>query len=166
VGKYYGVYKIPKETSKEGLGKKADTYIKLITDLLNKGQLEENEVNSLENLKERLINLNGEREENYDKLIDDLNAAMAKEKFSLTAVGDSFEIALGVISEVLKGKALKEIDGLTKGIWTGEERSSVRIDSSKFQEGLLDEMRKSLDKAGHPRALPKVKNGEITFKAT
>lgn len=169
IGQYYGVYKIPKETTREGLGNKANTYINLITNIMNKGELKKGEIDTLQSLIDRLKKLmseKGGKEVDHEKLIDDLNAIMAKEKFSLAAVGDSFEIALGVISEALKGRELKEINGLTEGLWTGHETSSVRINASKFQEDVLKEMRESLNNAGHPRALPKVKNGEITFKAT
>jgi hypothetical protein len=48
-----------------------------------------------------------------------LNTIIAEEKFSLSAVGDGFEIALGVISEVLNGKVVDTIGKLTKEVWTG-----------------------------------------------
>jgi hypothetical protein len=63
LGQYYGVYKIPKETTKEGLAKNADTYIKLITNVLNKNTgLNSSDLRSLSSLKERLEKLkNGEK---------------------------------------------------------------------------------------------------------
>lgn len=165
LGQYYGVYKIPKETTKEGLAKNADTYIKLITNIMNKNTgLNSSDLQSLSKVKDRLEKLKNGETIKHNKLINELNAIIAEEKFSLSAVGDGFEIALGVISEVLNGKAVDTIDKLTKEVWTGQERSSVRIDATKFQQGLLDEMQASLQKAGH-HTLP-LDDGTITYNVT
>jgi predicted component of type VI protein secretion system len=167
LGQYYGVYKIPKETTKEGLAKNADTYIKLITNIIDKNTgLNSSDLQSLLKVKDRLEKLKNGETIKHNKLINDLNAIIAEEKFSLSAVGDGFEIALGVISEVLNGKAVDTIDELTKEVWTGSERSSVQIDATKFQEGLLGAMQESLKNAGQHTLPLDEANGVITYNAT
>lgn len=167
LGQYYGVYKIPKETTKEGLAKNADTYIKLITNIMSKNTgLNSSDLQSLSKVKDRLEKLKNGETIKHNKLINDLNTIIAEEKFSLSAVGEGFEIALGVISEVLNGKAIDTIDKLTKEVWTGQERSSVQIDATKFQKGLLDAMQESLKNAGHHTLPLDETNGVITYNAT